>query len=120
LLERFHLQGIDKANLTPEQWRAVFDFACHNFGNLFSGATLALQIARDGSLDPVQMDKAQRSIRSDYREIVETMRALMEKNANGGEVVSEKEIQDAVGKLGTGNEADWNGADAPREARATA
>jgi hypothetical protein len=42
MLDRFHFRKIDEAGLSPEQWRIVNEFICHNFGNLVGAATLTL------------------------------------------------------------------------------
>ncbi len=83
MLDQYHLQGIDEADLAPEQWEAVIRFASHAFGNVVNGATLVLQNARAGQVDTAQFDKVQKTIRAEYFDIIETMKALRDGRYKG-------------------------------------
>ena len=78
VLEALHLRGIDRAEFTAEQWTIIYEFVTHNFGNLVGGATLALELCRDGQMPPDKIESADRQVKARYREIIDTLRGFKE------------------------------------------
>lgn len=76
MLDKFHMCKLDEADLTPEQWRTVFEFIMHNFGNLANDAVLALYNARDGLLTKERAASIAEGVTRRYYDIIDTVRAM--------------------------------------------
>jgi len=75
MLEQLHLRGIDRAELTPEQWAIIYEFITHNFGNLVNDACLVLQLVHKGQFDVSRAGVIDSQLKRHYYEIIGTLRA---------------------------------------------